>query len=276
MKAAWAVCKREFKSYFTTPVGYVIAGTFAFLSGLGFTAGFIFYCRVTKNPPAYAYTGVPDLEETMLSPFLVFCGQLIMFIGPLLTMRLLAEEKNRGTAELLFTYPLRDREIVLGKFAAALGMLLVMMAAVAVQLSIMSYYTDVEPAVLLFGLLTVFLMGAAFVGLGLFVSAMTSNQVTAGTLTLGTWFISYVLGSLGEDLPEHLLTPERFGPALQKLTGLLYGIFRDLVTQLPLDAHAREMAQGIFQPKDVAYYVLFTVFFLFLTLRALESRKWKG
>ena len=202
MRNTWAVCKREFVSYFITPVGYVVAGVFALISGIGFAASFIGYARATQSPSAYGYTGVPDFEETLLSPFLVFCGLLIMFIGPLVTMRLLAEEKNRGTAELLLTHPLRNREIVFGKYGAALGMLLVMMAVVSIQMAVVWYFVPhVEPAVLGFGVITVFLMGAAFLSMGLFVSSITRNQVTAGTATFGLWFVSYVLGSLSRDPP---------------------------------------------------------------------------
>ncbi len=276
MSNIWAVCKREFASYFITPVGYVVVGTFAAVSGLGFAASFLFYCKVSVSPTEYAYQGVPDFEETLLSPFLVFCGMLLMFIGPLVTMRLLAEEKNRGTMELLLTHPLRDREIIFGKYLAALGMLLVMMAVLGVHLGVVAYFVDIEPAVLVFGLVTVFLMGAAFISLGLFVSALASNQITAGTMTFALWLVSYILGTLSEDLPKENPAPEAWAETLRQVIGSCYGVFRALVQELPLDAHAREMAQGVVQPKDIAYYVLFAAFFFFLTFRAFESRKWRA
>jgi ABC-2 type transport system permease protein len=276
MRGAWAVCKREFVSYFITPVGYVVVTVFAAVSGLAFAASLVYYARISKAPATFGYEGVPDLEETMISPFLVFCGQLILFIGPLITMRLLAEEKNRGTAELLQTHPLRDRDIIFGKFAAAMGMIVVLLAVVAPPLGIVGHFTQVEPAVLVFGLVTVFLMSMAFMSLGLFVSAMTQNQVTAGATTLGLWFVLYVLGSLGEDLPEKLVIPELWPETLQRILGFFYDVFRALVNQLPLDAHAKDMAQGIVQPEDIAYYILFAAFFLFLTFRAFDTRKWRA
>ena len=276
MRNAWAVCKRELTGYFVTPIGYVVVGVFATVLGLGFSASFLFHASVTVNPTEFAYSGVPDFEENMLSPFLVFSGLMIMFIGPLVTMRLLAEEKGRGTFELLLTHPLRDREIVFGKYLAALGMLVVMMLAIGVNLAIVAYYVEVEPAVLGFGLLTVFLMGAAFMSMGLFVSAVTSNQITAGVMTFGLWFVMYILGSFADKLPDKNPAPENWAEGLRNMVGSLYGVFHDLVGELPLDAHARDMAQGIVQPKDIAYYVLVAAFFLFLTLRALESRKWRA
>jgi ABC-2 type transport system permease protein len=178
--------------------------------------------------------------------------------------------------ELLLTHPLRDREIVFGKYLAALGMLLVLMAVVGLHLLIVAHYVVVEPAVLGFGLLTVFLMGAAFMSMGLFVSAMTGNQITAAVLTFGLWLVLYTVGTLAEHLPKKNPTPETWPEALRNGIGLAYDVGRNLVQQLPLDAHAKEMAQGIVQPKDLTYYVLVTAFFLFLTFRALESRKWRA
>lgn len=276
LRNIWAVCKREFASYFVSPVGYVVVGAFAAITGLGFAVSFLFYSKVSINPSEYAYASVPDFEETLLSPFLVFCGMLIMFIGPLVTMRLLAEERNRGTMELLLTHPLRDRDIIFGKYFAALGMLLVMMAVVGVHLAIVAHYVEVEPAVLVFGLATVFLMGAALLSMGLLVSAMCSNQVTAGTITFGLGMALYIVGSLSEHLPKKNPAPESWAEGLRNAAGFLYEMFRGMVQQLAFDAHAKEMAQGIVQPQDIVYFLLATAFFLFLTFRALESRKWRA
>lgn len=276
MRNMWYVCKREFSSYFVTPVGYVILGTFALISGLGFAASFLFYCKITESPAMYAYNAVPDFEEALLSPFLVFCAMLIMFICPLVTMRLLAGEKNRGTMELLLTHPLRDREIIFGKFMAALGILGMMMISIIVHLLIIAQYADVEPAVLVFGLITVFLTGAAFISLGLFVSAMTDNPITAGAVTFVLWLSSWIIGNLGTDLPENVPIPDSWSGGVGSAVKFVYSIFRQFVLELPLDAHAKEMTQGVLDPKDIAYYVLVISFFIFLTFRALESRKWRA
>ncbi|NUM52680.1 MAG: ABC transporter permease subunit [Candidatus Hydrogenedentes bacterium] len=274
MRSTFAVCRRELSSFFTTPVGYVILGTFTAISGMAFAATFILFCRITVSPTEYAYEGIPKLEELMLSPYLVFCGQLIMFIGPLITMRLLAEERSRGTMELLLTYPLRDREIILGKYFAALGIVITLIAVVGAHMAMVAYYTDVEPAVLVFGLISLFLMSAAFMSLGLFVSALARSPVTAGVLTFALWFISYVLGTYGKDLPATLNAP--WGETATRGVNFFWGIFRQLVIELPLDRHCEQMAQGIVRPQDIAYYILFVAFFLFLTFRALESRRWRA
>lgn len=276
MRNTWAVCKREFSSFFLTPVGYVVVGMVAVISGLAFTISFLTYVKISQSPAQYAYSTVPDFEETLLSPYLVFCGVLIMFLSPLITMRLLAEEKHRGTSELLLTYPLRDRDIIFGKYLAAMGMVLVMMLIIGVDLSLVGRYVHVEPLVLLFGLVAVFLMSAAVISLGLFVSAVTRNQITSGTITFGVYLILYIAGNLGEDLPKANPTPALWPEAIRAPIGFAYSVFRGLVLEMPLDAHAKDMALGVAEPKDIMYYLLFCAFFLFLTFRAMESRNWRG
>jgi ABC-2 type transport system permease protein len=270
------VCKREFAGYFLTSVGYVVVGTVSLIIGLAFSISFIAYGKMTQSPSSFGLGSVPDFEEWMLSPFLVFCGTLIMFLSPLITMRLLAGEKNQGTLELLLTHPLRDSNIIFGKFFAALGMLLVMMLILGVDLCIMGYFIDVEATVLVFGLFTVFLMGSAFISLGLFVSSITSNQITAGSITFGLNLFFYIIGNVGEDLPKVLAVPNTWPSFLSAPTAFLYSMFRALIIELPLDGHAKDMTLGIVQPQDIAYYFLFMAFFLFLTFRALESRHWRG
>lgn len=276
MRNIIAVCRREFAAFFLTPIGYVVIGMFAAISGLAFTISLLTYAQMSISPTSYGYPTTPDFAETLLSPYLVFCGMLIMFLTPLITMRLVAEEKHRGTMELLLTWPLRDRDIIFGKYLASLGMLLVMMLVIAVHMALIGNITTIEPAVLVFGLLTVFLMGAAFISLGLFISSITSNQITSGTVTFGLSLLLYVAGNLGERLPTVNPTPAAWPDALRIAGGLLYALVRGLIVELPVDAHAREMALGIVQPRDVGYYVLFSAFFLFLTFRAFESRNWRA
>ncbi len=271
-----AVCRREFSSYFLTPIGYVVVGMFAAISGIAFTVSLFTYARMSVEPTAYGFPSTPDFTETLLSPYLVFCGMLIMFLTPLITMRLVAEEKHRGTMELLFTWPLRDRDIIFGKYFAALGMLFVMMLVIAVHLVLIARITTLEPAVLVFGLLTVALMGSAFISLGLFISSVTRNQITSGTITFGISLLLYVAGNLGEQLPTANPTPEGWPEMLRSVVGWIYALVRGITVELAVDAHASEMALGIVQPRDIAYYLLFTAFFLFLTFRAFESRNWRA
>jgi len=276
MRNTWAVCKREFASYFYTPVGYVVVGMVTLIAGIGFTASFLTYSDMSQAPQSYGYGMVPDFEETLLSPFLVFCAMLIMFLSPLITMRLFAEERHRGTIELLLTLPLQDREIIFGKFAAALGMVLLILLLLGVEMAIVAWFVEIEWIVLIFGLFTVLLMSMAFLSIGLFVSSVTRNQITSGAITFGVCLLLYVAGRFAEDLPEGNPAPENLPAFLYGLIGGGYGVLRGFANELSLDKHARDMAQGFVAPADVLYYVLVTAFFLFLTFRALESRHWRG
>jgi ABC-2 type transport system permease protein len=276
MRNTWAVFRREFAGYFQTPIGYVVCGVFAAISGLAFTLSLFNYARISQSPGMHGYPTVPDFEESFLSPWLVFCGSLIMFLAPLVTMRLFAEERHRGTIELLLTLPLRDREIILGKYFASLGMLAVMLLVVAADLALVGWLAPVEPAVLLFGTFTVFLMGASFFSVGMFVSSTMNNQVTSGTITFGLFLVLFVSGAISKDLPAQYPAPEAWPDALKLAAAVVYGVVRNLMQEMAIDGHAKDMAQGVLQIRDVAYYVLFSAFFVFLTFRSLESRHWRG
>jgi ABC-2 type transport system permease protein len=206
----------------------------------------------------------------------VYCGLLFMFIGPLLTMRLFAEERNQGTIELLFTHPLRDRDIIAGKFLAGLAMVFVMVLNLSVYVFLIYRYTDVELSVLLLGLLSVLLMGAAILSVGVFVSALCSNQITAAIMTFAVLFLMFILGYFGGELPEESPAPENWPEETRAAAGSAYSAFRTVASQLPVEAHATELAQGLLDPADLVYYVLFVAFFVFLTFRALESRRWRA
>lgn len=276
MGSTWIIAKREFKSYFSTPVGYVVLGAFALIAGLGFAYSFIVYGFMTETPAEYELAAIPDFEETFLSEYMVYCGLMMMFIGPLISMKLLAEEHNLGTIEMLYTLPLRDRDIIFGKYFASIAMLGLMILTTGVHLVIVYFYVDVEIEVLLFGLLAFFLMGAAFLSMGLFVSSLCKTQITAATVTFAVYFVLFMIGTLSDKIPDAVTIPETWPESVRSVVVVVHGGIQSIALELPIDAHARQMAQGIFQPEDVAYYLLFIGFFLFLTFRSLETRKWRS
>ncbi len=276
MSRAWAICKRELRAFFTTPIGYIVLGMYALVAGLGFTASFLFYAKITVSPSTYEYAAVPDFEETFLSPYMSYCGLVFMFIVPLLTMRLFAEERNQGTIELLFTHPLRDRDIVFGKFLAGLLLVLAMVALLIVEVTLIYRYTQVEATVLALGMVSVLLMGASYLSVGLFISSLCKNQITAAVMTFGVFFLLFIVGYFAGELPEKNDAIAAWPEQYRLIANGLYGLFRGIAMSLPVEAHAREMAEGVLRPTDLIYYVLFCVFFLFLTFRALEARRWRA
>lgn len=276
MRNAWALCKREFAAFFLTPVGYVIVGLYAVLTGLAFRSMFLEYAKISQTPSDYGFTSVPAFGEFFLHPFLVFCGMMIVFLSPLITMRLMAEERHRGTAELLFTLPLRDWEIVFGKFAAALGMVFVLMIVVGIDLAVVAQFVDIEPIVLGCGAGAVFLMGAAFMSLGLFVSSAARTPITSATVSFGASMLLFFVGALAEKMPEPKALPAGPDGGWQYFLVSAYHVLRGLLQQLAADAHLEDLTLGVVRPQDIVYYVLFSAFFLFLTFRALESRHWRA
>jgi ABC-2 type transport system permease protein len=199
-----------------------------------------------------------------------------MFLAPLITMRLLAEEKHRGTVEQLYTLPLRDRDIVFGKYLAAMGMVAVMLLVIMVDLAVVFWFTEVEPLILLSGLLSVLLMGAAFIALGLFISSVTRSMMTAATLTFGANLGQFFLGDLVARLPGAGDAPDEAGNVAARTLLLVYDAVLQAVARLAADAHVKDLTLGLFRLEDVVFYVLYAAFFIFLTFRALESRFWRA
>ncbi len=275
MKSAFTVAKREFASFFVTPSGYVILGLIAMLTGVAFVMSFLTYVQISQSPFQYGYSSVPDFEETFLSPYFVFCGIMIMFLSPIITMRLLSEEYHRGTMELLLTYPLSDRDIIFGKFGSALGVLLLSVVLIALNVCLLLPFTEVEWSVLLLGLCSVFLMGMAVLSLGLFISSLIRYPITAGLVSFGVYLLMFIVGNIAEKMPATAPLPNTFPAVLQGIVNKVYVLFRALLLELPLDNHAKNMALGIFEPKDVVFYLLCTAFFIFLTFRSLEARNWR-
>lgn len=274
MRNAFAIGRREFAAYFLTPVGYVTLGIFAVLAGYGFQSRFFEYMRLSQAPTDYGFTAVPDFEEYFLNPFLLYCGILVMFLTPLITMRLFAEERHRGTIEQLYTLPVRDWEMVAGKYGAAMGMVVVLMVVIGIDLAVVGAFTPMEPLILAAGLFSVLLMGVAFIALGLFISALTRNQMTAATLTFGILLGLFYVSDLVSDLPE--ANEGRADSDITRAAFVAYNVGRDAVSKLAADAHVKDLALGVVKPQDVAFYLLFAAVFLFLTMRALEARFWRS
>jgi ABC-2 type transport system permease protein len=167
-------------------------------------------------------------------------------------MRLFSEEKRTGTIELLLTWPLKDLGVALGKFGAALGLVVVMLALTAIYPVLMSRLGQVELGPIFSGYLGIFLMGAALIALGMWFSSLTENQIIAGTLTLVALLLLWVIGWAGTFVKHDLL--------------------REVITEIAIAGHLDNFAKGVIDTRDVIYYLNFTAFFIFLTLRSLESR----
>jgi len=255
MRNIWSLVKKELRAYFSSPIAYVIIAGFLLLVGYFFYSLVAWFnaaaMQMAQNP---YYAQQVNINEMVFSPLFHNMIIILILVAPLLTMRLLAEEKKGGTDELLFTSPLSVGEIVLGKYIAALIMWTIMLGLTAL-LSIFAFaYGNPELAPWLTGYLGLFLTGALFIAIGLFFSSLTENQIVAAFLTVVTLLLLLVLNWV---------------------TSSGGGGWRTVLSYLSFSDHFGDMARGILDTKDVAYYLTFSAFGLFLTHSVIQSRRWR-
>ena len=177
------ILKKELRSYFSSLIAYIVLTVFLALSG------YFFY----TNLILFVTWGGSSIQEGLWQYHFHDMRKFLLFTFPLLTMRLFAEEKKLGTIELLFTYPFRDIEILLGKFLACMTMLSIMLGLTLIYPVILAIVDQVEVGPLVASYLGLFLLGSAFVSCGIMISSLTENQIVAALVTYGCllvfWFI---------------------------------------------------------------------------------------
>jgi ABC-2 type transport system permease protein len=243
MKNTFYIAQRELYAYFATPIAYVIMATFLLFSGL------IFHLFLSN--------GIADANTTMRNWFgyqFFVTGLLIMLFGSVLTTRLLAEELRTGTLELLLTSPIRNWQVVIGKFLATVVLYIVLLFLTlyyVLLLVLLGGQVDIGP--LVSGYLGLLLLGSVFFSIGLFASALTESQVIAAVIAIILSFVLYVAGPL----------------LVQSSTGPL----QDFVNSISLGGHADSLASGVIDLRDILLYASVIGFFLFVTTRLVASRR---
>ena len=255
MKNIWSLIKKEIRAYFSSPIAYVVIAGFLLLVGYFFYSLVWWFnaqaMQMAQNP---YYAQQININEMVFSPLFHNMSIILILVAPLLTMRLLAEEKKNGTDELLYTSPLSVGQIILGKYFAALVMLAVLLGLTAL-LSIFAFaFGNPEIAPWLTGYLGLFLMGATFIAIGLFFSSLTENQIVAAFLTFVTLLLLLVLNWVAASGS---------------------GAWRSVLGYLSFSQHFEDMTRGILDTKDVVYYLSFSFFGLFLAHSVLQSRRWR-
>lgn len=256
MKGIYAVFKKELSVTFASPIFY--AATFIFLV----VSGYFFYSNVAVfTVLSFQARANPFLAEKLnLSDMVVrpLFGQLsiiLLLMLPLITMRSYAEEKKLGTIELLFTYPISDVAVLTGKYLAAVFILLAMLVGTIPSLLLLEAFGNLDWGSVLSGYLGIFLMGASFISLGIFSSSLTENQIVAAVLSFGALLLFWLIGW------AKLIAGPAAAPVLEHLS---------IIT------HLDNFAKGLIDTRDVVFFLLFSLFWLFLTLRFLSSRFWRG
>jgi ABC-2 type transport system permease protein len=255
MRNIGIIALREIKTYFTSPIAYVVIFVFLLLVGFFFYSSIWWFnsqsIQMAQNP--YYYQQI-NINQMVYSPLFHNMSIILLLMLPLLTMRLFSEEKKTGTDELLFTSPVQIGQIILGKYSAALVVLAAMLGLTGL-LSVFTFaFGNPELAQILNGYLGLFLMGAAFIAVGVFFSSLTENQIVAAILTFGALLLFWILNW-----------------ASYSATGIWQGV----LNYLSIFQHFDDMTRGILDTTDVVYYISYAFFGLFLTYSVIQSRRWR-
>jgi ABC-2 type transport system permease protein len=257
MRNVLTIAGRELRSYFSSPVAYVLLAVFLAL------AGYFFYALLmafNQSLQIYAMMRNPEmlqrfnLNEMVIRPLLANMSVLLIFIVPALTMRMFPEEKRSGTYELLLTSPVRVGEIVLGKFLGGLVLVVLMILLSGFFGFLLLAYGNPEVGLMLAGYLGLLLMAIAFLAVGTLISSFTDNVVIAYVGTLFALLVLYTIGWLGETVP---------------------GTWGGIIGYLSITDHFQEISKGVIDTKDLVYFATLLVVSLFLTHRSVESVRWR-
>ncbi|HBO84556.1 MAG: ABC transporter permease [Deltaproteobacteria bacterium GWC2_42_11] len=259
MRNFYLIFKKELKSYFTSPIAYVVITIFMVISGYFFynivaTFATISY-QATINPMVAKQYGLLNVTEIVVRPLFGNISVIMLLMMPLLTMRLFSEEKKTGTIELLLTYPVTDMEVLLGKFFACLAVFVLMLVLTGTYPLLLIIYGQPEIGPVITGYLGLLVLGASFISLGIFASSLSENQIIAATVAFGALIFFWMM-SFSSALVD---------PSIGKI--ISYISFTD---------HLEAFAKGVVDTEDIIYYAVFIILFMFLTLRILESNKWRG
>ncbi|HZS10669.1 MAG TPA: ABC transporter permease subunit [Nitrospirales bacterium] len=251
-----ALAAKELRTNLVSPIVYVVGAVFLFIFGLLayvflVNAGLI-AVREMQFQNAIAQLNLNDLMFRPIFGFMVF---LLMLIIPLLTMRVLAEEKKLRTYEMLMTAPIHLHEVVVGKFLALLAIFLGLLACTMIVPASMSIYSSFDWRTVWTGYLGITLVGALFLSVGLFTSSLTENQIIASMISFGLLFMVWLLGALGA-----IMGDTTFGHVLSYLSFV---------------EHFDRLNKGLVESKDLIYFASGIIFMLFLTYRVVESQRWK-
>lgn len=249
-----AIAQKELRGYFASPIAYIVIGFFALLFGLFYYSILDWFVRQGMQMGMMGPQSM-NVNQQMIRPLFLNLSVVILFILPFLTARSFAEEKRSGTIELLLTYPVRDGEVLLGKFLAAGAVYLLLLVLTLTYPGLMAAFGRIEWGAILTGYLGLLLLGAAFLAVGVFISSLTENQIVAGSATFGVLLAFWLIG-WGADAAG--------------------GRLRTLLQYLSIIEHMDGFGKGVVDTKDVVYYLTLTAFALFLTLRALDAKRWKG
>jgi len=221
----------------------VLAGIFFFI----YLNGFL---QSQFDPRFQAYGGSLNLNHFVIAPYFGTINILLLLMIPLITMRLIAEERKGFTGEMLFTSPIRPVQILFGKYLSSLILFIVMLLLSAINVIPLFFFGNPDPGPVFSGYLGLFLLGSSFISVGLFASAVTENQIVSALIAFGILLLFWIIGASAN--PD-----------------------TSVLGYLSIIIHFEDFTAGVIETKDVVYYLSFTFYALFITHTVLESERWR-
>ena len=255
MRNAWTIYRKELRGYYASPIAYLLMAVFALIFGYFFYAATAIFVSRGMEAQMSGRSMPMDVNEWVIRPLLMNVSVIALFVIPMITMRLFAEEKRSGTIELLLTSPVRDMEIILGKWFAALTLLAGILGVSAVNLVFLFIHGKPDWRPVLIGYLGLLLQGGALLAIGTFISTTTKNQIIAGGATFAACLLLWVL-----DWSSSYETT----------------VWAKVLSYLSVVTHFEPFSKGVLDTKDVIFYLSVIVLGLFLTARSMESLRWRA
>jgi ABC-2 type transport system permease protein len=254
MRNVMAIAGKELRGYFHSPIAYLVMTVWTFLVGLIFYLYLGEYMNYSFRMEAMGGgQPLPSLNEAIVRQILQgFLMVVLLFMIPLITMRLYAEEKRTGTIELLLTSPLTDLEIILGKFLGALSLYGILVASTFSYLGVLFIYGNPSAKPLLANAAGMLLYGAALLALGMWFSTFTRNQIIAGVVSMVTFLVLYIFNWPSMFMDNKVV---------------------QIMASMAITTHIENFSKGVIQLSDVVYYLSVVILGIFLTARSVEALK---
>jgi ABC-2 type transport system permease protein len=255
VRNVWTIWRKELRSYFVSPVAYLLLTMFAFVFGFFFWNILSYFVKEGTESLMRGEMFPINVNERVVRPLLSNAGVIGLFLIPLITMRLFAEEKRTGTIELLVTSPIRDGELILGKWLAALTLYGGLLLLTALNFVFVFRYGNPDWKPLAIGYLGLLLQAGAMLAIGMFISTLTKNQIIAGAATFGICLLLWVLGWA---------------------SGFETATWARVLSYISVTTHIESFSKGVLDSKDAVYFVTLTFVGIFFTARSLESLRWRS
>jgi ABC-2 type transport system permease protein len=255
MRNIWIILRKELGSYFVSPIAYLLLTMFALIFGFFFWNALGYFVLMGMESQMRGQMFPMNLNEEVIRPLLSNASVIGLFFIPMITMRLFAEEKRTGTIELLATSPIRDIEIIIGKWLAAMTLYATMLLFTALNFAFLFKYGNPDWKPLAIGYLGLLLQAGGLLAIGTFISTLTKNQIIAGAATFGVCLLLWVL---------------------EWVSGYETATWAKVLAYMSVITHFESFAKGVLDTKDAIFYLTVIFVGLFFTSRSMESLRWRS